>query len=135
MWRTALAVIVGLLAWTIIVTLIDIGLRYALPGYAQAEPLMAFTFTMKIARLLMAAVTGLAAGILVRMVAPQGRWAPWLVGCILLLTFVPIHIQLWPRFPVWYHLSFLLPLAPLVVIGARFGRRGEREPGNQHPAL
>jgi hypothetical protein len=81
MWRTVLAVIVGLLAWTAIVTVIDIGLRHALPGYAQAEPLMVFTFTMKIARLLMAAVTGLVAGALVGMVAPRSSWARWLVGC------------------------------------------------------
>jgi hypothetical protein len=133
MWRTALAVIVGLLAWAVIVTVIDIGLRHALPAYVKAESLMAFTFTMKIARLLMAAVTGLLAGVLVRVVAPESSWAPWIVGCVLLLTFVPIHMELWSRFPIWYHLSFLLPLAPLVVIGAWFRRRGERGSRNSHP--
>ena len=32
--------------------------------------------------------------------------------------FIPAHIQLWHKFPIWYHLTFLLTLAPLVALGA-----------------
>jgi len=125
MWRSVLGVVGGLAAWTLIVTLLNIGLRHALPGYAQAEPLLAFTLTMMIARLSMAAITSLAAGAVVGAIAPASRWAPWAVGLIILALFLPVHIQIWPRLPVWYHLFFLITLVPFVVLGARLPLRGK----------
>ena len=118
MWRTVSSITVGLIAWALVATLLNFGLRLWLPGYAQAEPAMAFTFVMKIARLSLAALAGLAAGGLVRAIAPASRAAPWVAGLVLLALFVPVHIQLWDRFPVWYHLTFLISLAPLVALGA-----------------
>jgi hypothetical protein len=118
MWRTIAGIVAGLAAWLIVVSLINRGLRLWLPGYAAAEPLLHFTLTMKIARLSMAAVTSLVAGAVVRAVAPQSRFAPWIVGLVTLALFLPWHIQHWTMFPVWYHLSFLVPLVPLVAIGA-----------------
>lgn len=123
MGRTALAVIGGLVAWTLIVTIIDIGLRLALPGYRAAETTLIFTLTMKIARLAMAAVTSLGAGAIVGWIAPRSRWAPWIVGLVILALFLPEHVHLWPRFPVWYHLLFLVPLVPLIVLGAQLRLR------------
>ncbi len=123
MWRTVLAVLGGLVAWVVIVTLINFGLRAALPGYTAAEHTLDFTLTMKIARLTMAAATSLLAGVATRAIAPSSRWAPWIAGGVLLLLFLPQHIYIWDKFPVWYHLSFLMPLVPLVVLGARPGRK------------
>src|SRR5436190_21124324 len=118
MWRTIFSIVAGLAAWAVVVTLINFGLRAAIPGYDAAETTLQFTLTMKIARLLMAAVTSLAAGAVVSWIEPTRKWAPWAVGVIVLALFLPVHIQLWHRFPVWYHLAFLVPLAPLVVFGA-----------------
>jgi hypothetical protein len=123
MWRTIAGIAGGLVAWAIIVTAIDWGLRLWMPGYAQAEPVLLFTPTMKIARLCMAAVTSLATGALVRTIAPRSRLAPWIVGLVIVALFVPAHIHLWHRFPIWYHLTFLLTLAPLVALGAALARR------------
>jgi len=123
MRRTLAAIVAGLVAWAVIVTIIDWSLRFWLPGYRQAEPTMLFTLTMKFARLTMAAVTSLAAGAIVHAVAPASRLAPWIVGLLILALFLPAHIHLWHRFPIWYHLSFLVPLAPLVALGAWLVRR------------
>lgn len=128
MRRTIVSVIAGLVAWVVIVTAIDIGLRFWLPGYKQAEPTMVFTLGMKISRLIMAAVTSLAAGAIVRAIAPASRLAPWIVGLITLALFLPAHIQLWHRFPIWYHLTFLLTLAPLVALGAWLVPAGATQP-------
>ena len=126
MWRTLLAVICGLVAWAAIVTLINLGLRLALPGYAAAEPVLAFTLAMMIARLAMAAVTSLAAGAITRSIAPASQLAPWIVGGVMLAAFLPVHIQIWSRLPVWYHLFFLITLPLFVVLGARLRRvRGD----------
>lgn len=118
MRRAVLGVIAGLVTWGAVATLLDIGLRFALPGYRAAEPLLAFTLTMKVARLLLGAASSLAAGVVTRLVAPASKLAPWIVGGITLAVFLPGHIQIWSRLPVWYHLIFLTTLLPLVVIGA-----------------
>jgi hypothetical protein len=118
MWRTVAGIVAGLVAWIVVVSLINRGLRLWLPGYVTAEPLLQFTLAMKIARLSMAAVTSLIAGMAIVAVAPASRWAPWIVGLVVLAMFAPWHIQHWNMFPVWYHLSFLVPLVPLVVLGA-----------------
>ena len=123
MWRTITGIAAGLVAWLVVVSLIDRGLRLWLPGYVAAEPLMAFTLTMKLARLAMAAVTSLVAGAVVRAIAPSSILAPWLVGLVLLILFVPNHVWIWSKFPLWYHLTFLLALAPLVALGARIQLR------------
>lgn len=128
MRRTIVSVITGLVAWAVIVTAIDWGLRLWLPGYRQAEPTMVFTLGMKISRLVMAAITSLAAGAIVRVIAPSSRLAPWIVGLITLALFLPAHIQLWHRFPIWYHLTFLLTLAPLVALGAWLVPAGTTQP-------
>ena len=124
MVRTILAVIGGLVAWALVATLLDIGLRLALPGYHAAEATLAFTLTMKLARLTLAVLTSLAAGMATRAIAPASRLAPWLVGLIMLAFFLPVHISIWPLLPVWYHLFFLVTLAPLVALGARLRPRG-----------
>ena len=119
MRRTIVAIIAGLAAWVVIVTVINWGLRFGLPGYRQAEQTMLFSLSMRISRLAMAALTSLAAGAIVRAIAPESRRAPWIVGLVILALFLPAHVHLWHRFPIWYHLSFLVPLAPLVALGAR----------------
>jgi len=135
MRRTIVAVVAGLIAWTFIVTAIDVGLRFWLPGYRQAEPTLVFTLGMKIARLIMAAVTSIGAGAVVRAIAPRSRAAPWIVGLITLALFLPSHIQLWHRFPIWYHLSFLIPLAPLVALGAWLVPAGAAQPREEVKSL
>jgi len=130
MWRTILAIIGGLAAWALVATLLDIGLRHALPGYAQAEPTLTFTFAMKIARLSIAVVASLASGAVVRAISPASGFAPWLTGLVMVALFLPEHIRIWSRLPVWYHLFFLITLAPLVALGAQLRlRRGDRRNG------
>src|SRR4051794_4487934 len=102
MWRVIAGVLVGLVAWAAVATVLNWGLRLWLPGYLEAEPAMAFTLVMKIARLTLAALACLAAGALVRLTAPASRVAPWIVGLVLVALFIPAHIQLWTRFPLWY---------------------------------
>lgn len=119
MWRMVASILAGLIVWAVIATLLNFGLRLSIPGYVRAEPLLEFTLAMKISRLLLAALASLGAGAVVRAVAPASRVAPWVVGLIILGLFLPVHIQIWNKLPVWYHLTFLVTLVPLVALGAR----------------
>src|SRR6266567_9495738 len=127
MWRTLLSIVAGLVAWTVIVTLLNFGLRAAIPDYHAAEATLQFTMAMKIGRLSEAALTSVAAGAVVGWIAPSRRWAPWAVGLIVLAMFLPVHVSIWNKFPAWYHLAFLVPLAPLVVLGASLVRSADAE--------
>jgi hypothetical protein len=130
MWRTVSSVVVGLLVWGLVVTLLNFGLRAAIPDYRAAEATLRFTLAMKAGRLIEAAAASLAAGAVVGWIAPTAKWASWAVGLVILAMFLPVHVKLWNTFPVWYHLAFLVPLVPLVVLGASLRPRqmvaGER---------
>ena len=123
MKRSALGIIAGLVTWMIVATLLNFVLRAAMDGYAVAEHYLVFTLPMMIARLSLAAASSLAAGAAAGWVAQWRAWVPWAVGAVILAFFVPAHVSIWPRLPVWYHLTFLVTLAPLVALGAILGQR------------
>jgi hypothetical protein len=122
MWRTLASIVAGLVAWVVVVTLLNFGLRAAIPGYHAAEATLQFTMAMKAGRLTEAALSSVAAGAVVSLIAPTKKWAPWVAGLIVLAMFLPVHVHLWNKFPVWYHLAFLVPLAPLFALGGALGR-------------
>jgi ABC-type Co2+ transport system permease subunit len=89
MKRSILACLAGLLTWIVVVTLINRVLRLSLPNYTAAEQTLQFTLGMKWARVLMAIVTSLVAGAVTRWISPSSRWAPLIVGSVVLAMFVP----------------------------------------------
>jgi hypothetical protein len=117
MKRSILACLAGLLTWIVVVTLINRMLRLSLPNYIAAEQTLQFTLGMKWARLLMAIVTSLVSGAVTGWLSPSRRWAPLIVGSVVLAMFVPLHIAIWSKLPVWYHLTFLLTIIPAVLGG------------------
>jgi hypothetical protein len=118
MKRAILAFLAGLVTWLLVVSVLDRGLRIALAGYAVAEPKMTFTLGMMAARLTIAAVSSVIAGAVVGWISPGGVRVAWVMGAILLAVFLPEHVRLWNAFPAWYHLTFLVTLVPLVVLGS-----------------
>jgi hypothetical protein len=118
MKRSILACLAGLVTWIVVVTVINRMLRLSLPNYTAAEQTLQFTLGMKSARLLMAIVSSVVAGAVTCWIARSSRWAPLIVGSVVLGMFVPLHIAIWNKFPVWYHLTFLLTIIPAVLVGA-----------------
>jgi hypothetical protein len=123
MLRTLLGIVVGCIAWFAIGALGFFLMRAAWPDYALAEPEMTFTLGMQLSRLAVAVACSVGAGWVAALVA-RGNSAPaWWLGVLLVLFFIPIHYSLWDKFPVWYHLFFLLTLAPIVGLSARLAAR------------
>jgi len=113
--------IAGVIAWIIFVTLLNLALRYGWPGYAAVEKTMAFTLVMMIARLVISGASSLCSGLVAAWIG-RHRLAALLSGVILLLLFIPVHYALWPKFPVWYHLTFLGSLPLLGWLGGMLRR-------------
>jgi hypothetical protein len=127
MKRSLLACLAGLFTWTLVVSLIDRALRLSLTNYTVAEHTLQFTPGMKWARLLMAIVTSLVAGAVTGWISRSGRWAPLIVGSVVFAMFLPVHIAIWSKLPVWYHLTFLLTIIPAVLVGALLPALGKKE--------
>jgi hypothetical protein len=117
-FKMAGAVLAALATWIFVATVLNLPLRTFWPRYHEAETAFNFTFTMKLARLALGAVSSIAAGFVAAWIGRGRMRAAMLTGVILLGLFIPNHYLLWSKFPVWYHLTFLLSLVPLTLLGA-----------------
>jgi hypothetical protein len=126
-FKTVGAVIAALITWFFVATILNIALRAWWPHYHGAERLFNFTFSMKLARLMLGAISSLAAGFVAAWSSKVGMRAAALTGILLLGLFIPGHYRIWDKFPVWYHLTFLVSLLPLTLLGAALHRRACRQ--------
>jgi hypothetical protein len=123
MSKKILGVIAGLLVWLIVVIVVGEIMRWSWPGYASVADAMTFTLPMMIARLLIGALATLAAGMVTAIIVPRSTMTRVVTGVLLLIAFIPQHVMLWEKFPVWYHFTFLLSLVPLTYVGGAPVRR------------
>ncbi|MGE5616338.1 MAG: hypothetical protein ACM3X5_05425 [Bacillota bacterium] len=117
--RIVLAIAAGFVVWWVVATVGNWAIRALLPGYAEVEKAMTFSLAMLVARLVLGAVSSLAAGATATTIARRARVASLVLAFLLLALFIPVHASLWPRFPAWYHIVFLVSLPLLVLAGAR----------------
>jgi hypothetical protein len=121
--KTVGAVIAALVTWFFVATVLNLALRAWWPHYHEAETAFNFTFAMKLARLVLGAISSLGAGFVAAWIANARMRAATLTGIVLLGLFIPGHYRIWDKFPVWYHLTFLVSLLPLTLLGAALNRR------------
>jgi hypothetical protein len=128
MSKKILAVIAGLVVWVIIVIAMGEIMRSSWPAYASVATAMTFTLPMLVARLSISVLATLAAGLVTASIAPRAMLVRLMPGMLLLVAFIPVHITLWDKFPVWYHLTFLVSLVPLTHVGGTIWswQRGNR---------
>jgi hypothetical protein len=123
MTRGIAGVAAGLVAWMLVATLGNLVLRFAWPGYADVEKEMMFTLGMLIARLTLGAVSSLCAGLTAAWIARRDRRVVAILAGVLVALFIPVHYELWSRFPVWYHIVFFASLIVMTLAGAAMLRR------------
>lgn len=123
--RIILGVIVALAVWTIVVTACDIAMRKLWIDYALVEKSLVFTMPMKIMRLLESAVSSVVSGFAAALVSKERIKAPLAAGVLILAMFLPSHISIWHKFPVWYHLTFFSSLLLLSLAGGLLWRPGK----------
>jgi hypothetical protein len=134
MTRKIIGVLAGLSIWLAIALLAGFMIRNTWPEYVSVAGAMAFTFPMQIARLAIAAVATLVMGAVTARIT-RSVVASLTPGFILLLFFIPEHVILWHKFPLWYHLWFLATLVPLTYLGSSISRIGTPVPGSASQSL
>jgi hypothetical protein len=123
MRRAATGVIFGFVAWFVTATLLNFILRATIAGYSAVETSLTFTYPMLVGRLLVGAGASLAAGAACEAVT-RSSWRPVdVLAGLMVAFFIPVHLMLWEKFPAWYHVAFLVSLAPVVLAGAALVRR------------
>ena len=118
MLRNILGVVAGVVSWLIVAIICGFIIVASWPEYVAVADAMNFTLPMMIARLSVGALATVSAGFLTALIA-RANIAPLITGVLLLIAFVPQHMMLWDKFPIWYHLTFLLSLVPLAYAGGR----------------
>jgi hypothetical protein len=119
MRRAVVAIVAGLIVWFVVATLVNLLFRALWPGYAEVEIGMNFTLAMLLGRLLLGALSSLCAGFTLAWIARGNGREVIVLGVLLTVLFIPIHYQVWDKFPLAYHLIFLLSLVPVTFLGAR----------------
>jgi len=122
-FKTIGAAIAALVTWFFVATVLNLALRASWPHYHEAEIAFNFTLAMKLARLVLGAISSLGAGFVGAWIGNDRMKAATLTGIVLLGLFIPGHYLLWSKFPIWYHLTFLASLLPLTLLGAALYRR------------
>src|SRR5262249_10455452 len=108
--------------WFFIATVVNLALRAWWPHYHEAEIAFNFTFAMKLARLVLGAISSLGAGFAAAWIGKDRMKSAIFTGIALLCLFIPGHYRIWDKFPVWYHLTFLVSLVPVTLLGATINR-------------
>lgn len=116
MTRNLLGVVTGLAVWLAITFFVGFIMRGTWSAYASVADAMTFTLPMMLARLSIGAFATVVMGFVTACIT-QSVFARLIPGVILLIVFIPEHVMLWDKFPIWYHLWFLLSLVPLTYIG------------------
>ena len=116
MARNIIGVLAGLVAWLAITLIVGRVMLSTWAEYASVAEAMTFTLPMMFARLSIGAVATVATGFVTACIT-RSTLAQLMPGVILLIVFIPEHVMLWDKFPVWYHLVFLLSLIPLTYVG------------------
>ncbi len=120
--RTIIGVVVEAVTFVALGTIAFIIMRVEWPAYAAVEKAMQFDQPMMIARLSVAGGALFLAGWLIAFTVRDSRTAPLAGGIMLLLLFIPNHVMLWDKFPIWYHLTFLTSLPVLTFLGGKLAR-------------
>ena len=126
MARNIIGVVTGLTVWLAVGVVAGLVMRETWPAYASVAEAMTFTWPMMIARLSIGAFATVAMGFVSACIT-QSAIARLIPGIILLIAFIPQHAMLWDKFPLWYHLTFLLSLVPLTYVGNSIARGSMRQ--------
>jgi len=117
--KIVLAIVLAFVAWFVAATLGNFVLRAALSNYRAEEAAMSFSLAAQIGRLALGVLSTFASSLVALLVVRRTPMLAFAAGCVLLVFFIPVHISLWAKFPLWYHLFFL---ASLPIGGLVFGR-------------
>jgi uncharacterized membrane protein (DUF485 family) len=129
MLRIILAAIVGFIVWTIlwvgsdaVFIAISTSYRAYMDGFQKAlETKQPFELssTILLLTLFKSFFCSLISGFITALIAGENNKSTLLLGILLLAFGIFIQSVYWNYIPLWYHISFLLLLIPMTILGGK----------------
>ena len=134
MLRIVAGVIVGFIVWSILWVGSDAVFSGISPGWYgkhHAELEQAVTnktsfmsdSTILLIALARSVIFSIISGFIAALIARENTKSPTALGVLLLLFGVYIQSIFWNHAPLWYHVSFLLLLVPMTILGGRLKKQ------------
>lgn len=132
MTRIILGIIVGFVAWTILWLGSDYIFGMLLPWYqAQNDALELAVVNQKalpadntqlLIRLATSVIASILSGFLSVVVSKEQAKTTIILGILLLIVGIAVQASIWSYIPIWYHLTFLVLLIPMTILGGKLNR-------------
>ena len=132
MWRIALGVIAGFIAWLVVWIGSEKILSAIWPAFGANQKAFeevvkngpgasGFTAdtTMLLTQFVLGSLVSVMAGALAALVAGENSRAPLVVGLVLLALGILKAVMSWQYVPIWYHIIFTAILLPMAVLGGK----------------
>lgn len=118
MTKNILAVLAGIVAWTIL--WLGYNMILKMLGQLPTEPTTRVENPSTLLLMLIGSIVfSIVAGYVTAHVsAAAGYWPAVILGVTLLAMGIFFQTQSWQLLPIWFHFSFLLLLAPVTLFGA-----------------
>lgn len=120
MGKIILGVIVGFIVWTVIFVAGESVLRAISPNLAAPENAAIVDSTaLLIGYLIRSIIASVLAGLTAAFIARENSRTPLILGIFLLIVGLLVQISSWNMLPIWYHLTFLILLIPMTLLGGK----------------
>lgn len=134
MLRIIIAAIIGFVIWSIlwvgsdaVFMAISLWYRESIEGLQKAvETNTSFnvSLTMLIISLIRSVIFSIISGLITAIISKESFKAPIILGVLLLAFGIFIQSIYWNYIPLWYHISFLLLLIPMTILGGKLSKKG-----------
>ncbi len=119
MGKIVIGVIAGFIVWTILWLGSDAVIAGVAPNLAPSADLSNIPSSYLIIKLVLSFVFSIAAGYVAAMLAKENSKSTLYLGVLLLLVGIFFEAAAWNQIPLWYHITFLLLLIPMTILGGK----------------
>ncbi len=119
MLRIFLGVTVGFVVWSILWVGVDTILRAVWTSYDESVKAMTFSSSMLIVPLVLSAVVSIISGFAAALISRENSKSSLILGILLLIVGIFVQMSVWDKIPLWYHLTFLILLIPMTILGGK----------------
>lgn len=122
--KRIIAVAVGFLSWSVLWIGSEPVIAAVAPGIAPGDGLSNITDGYLALKVILSVIFSFVSGYLSSTFAGESRSAPLILGVVLLLVGIGVQASVWTPLPLWYHLTFLILLLPMTLLGGRLRHPG-----------
>ena len=119
MLRIIIGVVVGFIVWSILWVGFDAVLRAVWISYDESVKAMTFSSTMLVIPLILSAIVSIISGFVAALISRENSKSSLILGILLLIVGIFVQMSVWDKIPLWYHLTFLILLIPMTILGGK----------------